>query len=261
MSSFSAAPTEEPQQLEAEHADLTDLSAVIPVADAVPAVITSQTSKSLMDASFAAMKKQLVPGLILQALALFLIILYYASDAARASFDQLADLKARGGYIFSGISTSIAGGVLPTLVTWLRVDLAKRKEARLKELTQGLEVAPVATNATSVETNAGDAMLQMPDEPFDSLSTAPAAAAASEVEVTQSADGALTVKELSGLTRSEELCWNIIYWFEHGSASTRIDAAAIVVAVFFALLSRSTVLFAASPCAVSRWMHGFVFKP
>ena len=60
-------------------------------------------------------KVNLVPGLILQTFAVALLVMYYNVDAVKMLCNDIADLKTSYGYLFSGTSTAIFGGLLPTL--------------------------------------------------------------------------------------------------------------------------------------------------
>ena len=56
------------------------------------------------------------PGLCLQLTMLLVVVAYYRADWARPWFDQLAVLKAKGGFLFSVASAVIAGAVLPEIL-------------------------------------------------------------------------------------------------------------------------------------------------
>jgi hypothetical protein len=56
-----------------------------------------------------------VPGLVLQAAALGLVLAYYYLPSAHVLFEQLAAWRTAGGYWFSAASTALCGGVLPFL--------------------------------------------------------------------------------------------------------------------------------------------------
>jgi len=58
-------------------------------------------------------RQNFVPGLALWAVAATLLILYYTSLDAERAFTRLGDAKAKGGFLFSAISTCIFGGVIP----------------------------------------------------------------------------------------------------------------------------------------------------
>ena len=57
----------------------------------------------------------LLPGLVLQAAALGLVLAYYFLPAAGGFFAQLARWQSAGGYAFSAASTALCGGLLPFL--------------------------------------------------------------------------------------------------------------------------------------------------
>jgi len=62
------------------------------------------------------MRRNLLPGLILQTCALFLVLAYAFVPSFHTILDNVGALKARFGYLFSAISTAIFGGVIPYLV-------------------------------------------------------------------------------------------------------------------------------------------------
>jgi hypothetical protein len=62
------------------------------------------------------LRRNLVPGLLLQFLALALVVTYFGSDKARAWFDTIGALKYRLGYLFSALSTLVFGGIIPFFV-------------------------------------------------------------------------------------------------------------------------------------------------
>lgn len=64
-------------------------------------------------AGLRAARANLVPGLVLQAVALALVLAYYWHPPSRAVFEQLMALRARTGLLFSIVATSLCGGVLP----------------------------------------------------------------------------------------------------------------------------------------------------
>jgi len=64
----------------------------------------------------AALRRNLLPGLVLQAVAICLVLLYYFCAPARPGFVALAEWKRCGGYWFSAVSTALCGGLLPFLV-------------------------------------------------------------------------------------------------------------------------------------------------
>ena len=66
-----------------------------------------------------AARANIVPGLIVQAVAVILVGAYYFYPPARGGFEQLALLKQRWGFAFSAISGILAGAVLPEILTVL----------------------------------------------------------------------------------------------------------------------------------------------
>lgn len=62
------------------------------------------------------LRRNFVPGLLLQLLAFALVITYIGSDRARAWFDHVGEIKYRLGYLFSALSTLLFGGIIPFLV-------------------------------------------------------------------------------------------------------------------------------------------------
>ena len=67
-----------------------------------------------------AARRNLVPGLCLQALALILVGTYYFVPAAHGSFETVARWKVDGGYFFAAISTALAAGFIPWLIDRVR---------------------------------------------------------------------------------------------------------------------------------------------
>jgi hypothetical protein len=67
-----------------------------------------------------AARVNLVPGLILQAVAISLLAAYYLIPAVRPGFDWFAHLKQDWGYGYSALATAISGGIVPFLYLWLR---------------------------------------------------------------------------------------------------------------------------------------------
>ncbi|MDR2513356.1 MAG: hypothetical protein LBD01_06145 [Puniceicoccales bacterium] len=60
-----------------------------------------------------AARANFIPGLILQAVALALVVTYYTNDAAGARLDELARLKDRVGFAYSATSGAFFCGLLP----------------------------------------------------------------------------------------------------------------------------------------------------
>jgi hypothetical protein len=66
-------------------------------------------------AGFRSARANLVPGLVLQVLALTLVVLYYRNSDARAVLDRLASWRQDIGVGFAIVSTGLFGGLLPVL--------------------------------------------------------------------------------------------------------------------------------------------------
>jgi hypothetical protein len=69
----------------------------------------------LVDKSITAIKTNLIPGIILQIFALMLVCSYYYIPAVNQFCQQIADTKTKFGYLFSGVSTAVFGGLIPYL--------------------------------------------------------------------------------------------------------------------------------------------------
>lgn len=63
-----------------------------------------------------AAKANLLPGLILQALMLAVLLAYYFSPAFKELLQILAEKKARLGFLYSGVSGVVAGSFIPELM-------------------------------------------------------------------------------------------------------------------------------------------------
>jgi len=62
------------------------------------------------------MKANIVPGLILQAFALSILVGYFRLEAVASFFNHIGALKLRHGYLYSALSTAFFGGILPYVV-------------------------------------------------------------------------------------------------------------------------------------------------
>jgi len=65
-----------------------------------------------------------VPGLVLQAVALALVLVYYFVPAAQPAFARLTAWRTAGGFAFSALVSAVCGGVIPFL--YLRFNPATR---------------------------------------------------------------------------------------------------------------------------------------
>jgi hypothetical protein len=72
-----------------------------------------QSIGTIIAASF---RENYKPGLVLQALALAVVLLYFFFPPVRSAFETLGVWKERGGFYFSGFLTAFFGGVLPFLL-------------------------------------------------------------------------------------------------------------------------------------------------
>ena len=75
------------------------------------------TQKTPLLIGLRAAKANLVPGLIVQALMVGLLVAYYMQPSVHAWLSTLAEAKAKGGLPFSMLAASLAGGVLPEILT------------------------------------------------------------------------------------------------------------------------------------------------
>jgi len=64
-----------------------------------------------------AARANLVPGLIVQALMLALLVAYYTVPSVHAWLEMLAGLKQKGGFVSSAVAGALAGGVFPEILT------------------------------------------------------------------------------------------------------------------------------------------------
>lgn len=71
---------------------------------------------SLIAPCLRGMRRNLVPGLVLQVVALTLLALYGTSATARALLDAVGVAKREHGYVFSAFSTALFGGLIPYLI-------------------------------------------------------------------------------------------------------------------------------------------------
>ena len=83
-----------------------------------PSIVESPQSVwgTLWARNVAAAKANLLPGLILQAVGLLVVLLYYYFEPAKSFFMSVAQLKEQHGYVYSGIATVVFGGLIPYVV-------------------------------------------------------------------------------------------------------------------------------------------------
>jgi hypothetical protein len=75
-------------------------------------------------AGLRAARAHLVPGLVLQALAIALVVAYYRHAPTHAALDSLAAFRERTGWLYGIVATALFGGVLPFV--YLKLDPATR---------------------------------------------------------------------------------------------------------------------------------------
>jgi hypothetical protein len=90
-------------------------------------------------AGLRATRANLIPGLILQALMLALLLGYYFHPATTAWLDRLADVKLRWGFGYSALSAIIAGALVPEL---MRVLVFQKGRARRENFANLLFTIP-----------------------------------------------------------------------------------------------------------------------
>lgn len=72
-------------------------------------------------------KVNLFPGLILQAFAITLLVLYYNFEPVKELCNEIAATKTKYGYLFSGFSTALFGGLFPSLFLMYRGNIPKNQ--------------------------------------------------------------------------------------------------------------------------------------
>lgn len=70
---------------------------------------------SIKQSIFAALKKNLLPGLILQVFAISILLLYFFVPASKPGFTLFGELKQTYGFGYSFIATALFGGLIPFL--------------------------------------------------------------------------------------------------------------------------------------------------
>ena len=79
---------------------------------------------SIKHSIFSALKKNLLPGLVLQVFALSILLVYFFVPASKPLFTLLGELKQTYGFGYSFIATALFGGLIPFLYLWLSKGLA-----------------------------------------------------------------------------------------------------------------------------------------
>jgi hypothetical protein len=82
---------------------------------------------SIKDSILAALKKNLLPGLVLQLFAASILIIYFFVPASKPVFSWFGLLKQQYGFAYSFIATAIFGGLIPFLYLWLSNSLNPKR--------------------------------------------------------------------------------------------------------------------------------------
>ncbi|OYV03902.1 MAG: hypothetical protein CFE26_19720, partial [Verrucomicrobiales bacterium VVV1] len=85
-------------------------------------------------AGIQAARANVVPGLIVQALMLTVLLAYYFYPPTRTWLDQLATVKSRWGYGYTALSSMVAGALIPELLRILVFQRATVKRENLSNL-------------------------------------------------------------------------------------------------------------------------------
>ena len=86
-------------------------------------------------AAVAALKANLIPGLLLQALMAVMALAYLFHHPSQTAFEELAVLRSRWGLLFSFVGTSLASSILPEV---LRLLLPKTDQKNAPDLVSRL---------------------------------------------------------------------------------------------------------------------------
>lgn len=78
----------------------------------------SSLAAELFSRILKAMRHNIVPGIILQAIAVALVLAYFGWPAAQPVFRFFTDMKVRYGLGYSLVATAIFGGLIPFLLLW-----------------------------------------------------------------------------------------------------------------------------------------------
>jgi hypothetical protein len=72
-------------------------------------------SRNLMHRIIAGVRTNMIPGLVLWTMGVFLVATYYWGEFSRPWFDQISTLKKTYGFAYSAVSTCFFGGLIPYL--------------------------------------------------------------------------------------------------------------------------------------------------
>lgn len=72
--------------------------------------------KPLLPVILSGIKRNIIPGLILQFIALTIVVSYYFMPVAKSFFNVLGDIKTNYGFIYSSLATALFGGTIPFFI-------------------------------------------------------------------------------------------------------------------------------------------------
>lgn len=82
---------------------------------------------SIKQSILVALKKNLLPGLVLQLFAAGILVVYFFVPASKPAFTIFGELKQIYGFGYSFIATALFGGLIPFLYLWLSNSLAPNR--------------------------------------------------------------------------------------------------------------------------------------
>jgi hypothetical protein len=85
-------------------------------------------------AGMRAVRANLLPGLIVQAGMVGVLVAWSVHDPTRALLEDLAAIKGRWGWIYSGLAAVVAGAVIPELMRWLVFQKGRWEIGNFREL-------------------------------------------------------------------------------------------------------------------------------
>ena len=81
----------------------------------MPGVLEWMGKRNLKQRIKEGIRINLVPGLVLWAMGVCLVAIYYLGDFSRPWFNEIKILKETYGFVYSAVSTSFFGGLIPYL--------------------------------------------------------------------------------------------------------------------------------------------------
>lgn len=70
-------------------------------------------------ASRDSLRANVVPGILLSLIGVGVVFLYYRVEGLRDTFVWIGELRARHGFLYSGLATALFGGAIPFLFLWV----------------------------------------------------------------------------------------------------------------------------------------------